>query len=813
MKPIKQLFTLSLAILLTTPTFGNVKGVFYTTDKSLPELLEMLNDPAEVQAAKDYEPDFLTLCELYLNSNRFSDFFQCIEELEGSQFRYTLMKPYGLQAVYNGSVSYGTGNLAFWQFSKPKSKRLKAEAFYRLNDFDQAFKFGKQALDQYIALAGGLETLKSTSVNFTTGSSWAGDIVITAGITALSALQLGKENEATNATHILKQLHSDLPLGSQMLGQDELKDSYLRMISLYKGNIQNLEYIDLEGRELNSYLMAGGIITANIAYLATAIITKSGGSGFDSLGQTLDYAVRLIDEAEVTDANRLRIHLQNARLAVLKQDHQTAFEQFSKILDHPEISKLPELRWVTLFERGRFQVALNNLESAESDLNQALSIIESTRGNLSSESMKIGFTGSKTQVYQTLIQLLIKQKRHNEAFHIAERSRARTMIDMLADEELQNRPIHLTSITHDAPIPTITADNRRRGLKRKVSTIKSSNPNAASLLAVDLSTFDNLTSLLHRNETLVEYVKLGQEWYAFIVTNSKVKAVSLGSVEVKSNVQALRESIQDFNNSHYQDRANVLYQTIWAPIEKYIQTQDVVLVLDDALHYLPFTALFDGENYLVENYRSIRQLPSLAVSRFIRSKSSRNESLLVLGNPTQDLPGAESEAMSVAQLYRNKKLLLQGSAKKSALLKDADQYKYLHVASHGVYTPKAPLASYLLLAGDNGQAAKLTVADLYQTKLNNDLVVLSGCETGLNEIANGNDLLGFTRGFLFAGSRSIISSLWLVDDRATKELMTQFHKNLKRMKTGEALNQAQRALLKENPHPYYWAAFQQTGAN
>ena len=129
-----------------------------------------------------------------------------------------------------------------------------------------------------------------------------------------------------------------------------------------------------------------------------------------------------------------------------------------------------------------------------------------------------------------------------------------------------------------------------------------------------------------------------------------------------------------------------------------------------------------------------------------------------------------------------------------------------------MFQADTPLHSALLLAPTSNDDGLLRVADLYRLQLNADLVSLSACETALSSVANGDDLLGFTRGFLYAGTRSIVSSLWKVDDRATRDLMLAFYRNLQDRDKAQALAQAQRAIKQQFPHPFYWAAFQLTGA-
>jgi CHAT domain-containing protein len=92
-------------------------------------------------------------------------------------------------------------------------------------------------------------------------------------------------------------------------------------------------------------------------------------------------------------------------------------------------------------------------------------------------------------------------------------------------------------------------------------------------------------------------------------------------------------------------------------------------------------------------------------------------------------------------------------------------------------------------------------------KLNADLVTLSACETALGRVEMGDDVVGFTRAFLYAGAGSLVSSLWGVDDKATKELMVRFYDGLSNHSKRDALRQAQIVAKRGNPHPFFWAPF------
>ncbi len=184
-----------------------------------------------------------------------------------------------------------------------------------------------------------------------------------------------------------------------------------------------------------------------------------------------------------------------------------------------------------------------------------------------------------------------------------------------------------------------------------------------------------------------------------------------------------------------------------------------------------------------------------------------------LGNPDYDLAFAQIEAIAIAEEQTGTIVLLRKQATETVVKTHAVQFKRVHFACHGEFDPKDPLNSVLLLASDEQNDGRLTVGELYNLRLNADLVTLSACQTALGQIAKGDDVVGFTRGFLYAGTNSIVSSLWKVDDQATSILMQQFYKSLKKIDKRSALRTAQLKVKDTyNSHPYYWAAFQITGS-
>ena len=245
--------------------------------------------------------------------------------------------------------------------------------------------------------------------------------------------------------------------------------------------------------------------------------------------------------------------------------------------------------------------------------------------------------------------------------------------------------------------------------------------------------------------------------------------------------------------------------------------KNLTIVSHGALHYLPFNALHDGKDFLIDRY-SIRVMPSASAMKYLLSrKASKRGDILIFGNPDlgdsrYDLAFAEKEALDVAKTKSKSKVFLRKEATVGAFAKYARSFSYIHLATHGKFDPASPLKSALLLSPEAGSNGMLTADTLYSLELDADLVTLSACETGLSKIASGDDLVGLTRGFLYAGSNSIVASLWKVDDLATSQLMTRFYRELDKTNKREALQTAQLETRKTYAHPFYWASFQLTGS-
>ena len=229
----------------------------------------------------------------------------------------------------------------------------------------------------------------------------------------------------------------------------------------------------------------------------------------------------------------------------------------------------------------------------------------------------------------------------------------------------------------------------------------------------------------------------------------------------------------------------------------------MIFVPDGPLHFLPFHALKNGSEYLSDAF-TISYAPSATVFSLCQQKATSNApASLVLGIADERAPQILDEVRCVSSLLPHSSLHLGEYATSSLLREKGPESGLLHIATHGVYRQDNPMFSGIRL-GDG----YLNLYDLYQMKLNARLVTLSGCATGMNFVAAGDELLGLQRGLFCAGATTLLLSLWDVHDESTAQLMGHFYRRyIEGHSMAESLQHAMRELRQTRPHPFYWAPF------
>jgi CHAT domain-containing protein len=268
-----------------------------------------------------------------------------------------------------------------------------------------------------------------------------------------------------------------------------------------------------------------------------------------------------------------------------------------------------------------------------------------------------------------------------------------------------------------------------------------------------------------------------------------------------------------------------LHALVVDPIEAWLPADPeavVTLVPHDALLLAPFSALPDRAGRPLIERHALSTAPSLTVLAQLSTDVPAPRALewLALGDPVPPvdaglgrLPWAAEEVERAAGRFpADDRRVLTGSAASEAGLRAlAPTARIVHVAAHGAVSDWEPLASAIVLAPGDGHDGWLRASEVFGLALDAELVVLSGCSTGLGKLS-GEGLLGLSRAFLYAGADELLVSLWDVSDRATAELMDAFYAARASGRSDPAaLREATLALRERYPHPFLWAGFALVG--
>lgn len=547
-----------------------------------------------------------------------------------------------------------------------------------------------------------------------------------------------------------------------------------------------------------------------------------------------------------------------ARAALRLDQTALAREHATNALESGQLLGASDLVQPALQVIGEIERRAGNLQAALETFEKSMLELERVRSQMTIEDRSF-FLRNKLTVYEDAVDASLAIGQPARGLHYAERAKSRALLDMLdqrvsvrlealaaADKPLVDELLALRShrdetvrrwqgeqaqLLRDAQftapdtvrLELANIEKRITALWRQLLMRNASYAHEADLWQVSNA---DVLPLLPGTSTLLEYFVVHNELVVFVARANAISAHRLGlSVE---QLAGLMRPWQ-LNLAASQDAASRgkpvasalirnaqaalvrLYDALIAPVRQELQEdRELIVVPHGQLHYLPFAALFDGRSYLAERY-TLRLLPSAGLLRHVSpltvdpigGRSIPSEFLTVGYTSNNQLPAALSEATSIATLMGGT-ALVEEKATAAALVDWAPRLRALHMATHAEFRADNPLFSGLALAD-----GWLTTLDLFNWRLNASLVTLSACQTGRSVIGGGDEILGLLRALLYAGARSVVASLWPVQDVVTAQLMEQFYSALAAGEhKGAALRQAQIELRRAgSEHPYFWAPF------
>ena len=440
------------------------------------------------------------------------------------------------------------------------------------------------------------------------------------------------------------------------------------------------------------------------------------------------------------------------------------------------------------------------------------------RAQLQTASARVDFAATQERVYAFRTRLAKTAGRQDLVFALAERAKARTFAELLAGQrvpphmtvprrwlqqeaELRRTLSNLYETTDADPIAhqaAITATEARwHELRLRIAQ---RDAEYAALGDARPFTPEAVQECLPDDATLLEYYVDDHELLACLVQRGSIRVFPLGmtltdlagaSFDHRGRPRGLVSEGGRLGRPWVLER---LGQVLLRPVLPHLAATSVLCIVPQgALHHLPFSALITDASggRLGQRIPAIVQAPSATV--WLQHCQSRPLSpfttACIVGHDGQTLKYAESEARAIAHAMGSAPLLGQ-AATRMITIDQARNARWVHIASPGIFRPDQPLRSGLRLAD-----GFLDVADTFRrVRLTADLVTLSGCETGLGHLRTGDEVIGLVRAWLYAGSPSVLVSLWTVDDFSTQLLMQEFYASLTDLGPARAISQAKAVL-------------------
>ena len=391
-------------------------------------------------------------------------------------------------------------------------------------------------------------------------------------------------------------------------------------------------------------------------------------------------------------------------------------------------------------------------------------------------------------------------------------------------------------------------EEQLESLKREIRAASSA---YASLRYPRTITLDEAQQDILDKETAVfAYIIAKEKSYAFVVTRNDLKIFPLPSQkEIQKQVQAYLAAITDVENQDFSLGYKLFNILVQPGLEK-IKINKIIFIPDDILYFLPFETLLTadkGRDWLIKNF-NIAYVPSLSVLRELIDRKRMNgqkpaKDILALGDPSFGENEAEPEEIKakpgvlnfnpdsdykfhrlkysrleiekIASLFKPQKrniLLREQASEENLKDKHLSDYRIIHLATHGLIDDKKPGRSSIILSLDQDpkEDGFLQMREIFNLKLNADLVALSACQTGLGQLIRGEGIEGLSRAFFYAGASSVLLSLWAINDQASYQLLERFYFHLRSSESiMNSLRKAKLEMINSGvlSHPYYWGGF------
>jgi CHAT domain-containing protein len=369
----------------------------------------------------------------------------------------------------------------------------------------------------------------------------------------------------------------------------------------------------------------------------------------------------------------------------------------------------------------------------------------------------------------------------------------------------------------------------------------------------------DIPSIVGRNCNYINYIVADSIMYIFLINRKyqELLTVRTDSLLMK-NIKDFRILLSDYSHAEnarsgfmdYQQIGYELYRVLIEPISEYFISDDLLISPDNILSYLPFETiltskytgegiLYRGLDYLMNDYNISYTYSATFMREMVNRNYTRMRNLVAfapaytstlnldsiyakrqtMSGFVSDLPYARQEAEFVTRISGGS-LYLNDEARESVFKSVAGEYDIIHLAMHTYLNDQNPMNSAMIFSQvpDTPEDGLLHTYEVYGIPLKTRMVVLSSCNTGSGVLTTGEGILSLARGFLYAGSQSVVMSMWEIEDKSGTDVIKLFYKNLKKGKSKSiALRKSRSEYLKKasqlKAHPYFWSTLVVYGDN
>ena len=505
------------------------------------------------------------------------------------------------------------------------------------------------------------------------------------------------------------------------------------------------------------------------------------------------------------------------------------------------------------------------LREASALYGQAEDVIEGMLISVNEPYWNSSVAGSMSDTYLHHFELLNQSGDLAGAFKVLERIRGRTLVSALEDRKAMNVQESEQTAALESEVATVQlrlmqtsgSSERQRlldqlvELERRLGLSWEEGSPAEQRLPLQPAPLRRIEEDLDSGELLLEYVLDDPTAFCISVSRSgaRILALPAGRKQIEATVQQYLAEVRAKKGAVAPSRR--LFKLLVEPIPGAKAATNLVIAPDGALNLLPFESLRDDQDRFLLKTHTISYIPSATILdalRRIHELPSAPRPLLAVGDVAyenqggagrklppastvrgrierslaelsgvglHDLPQTREEVEEIGNLAGPDAVLLLGKeATESAFKRQPlDQFRILHLAVHGFADTQYPERSALVLAPDPkaGEDGLLQVREIIRLRLNAELTTLSACDSGVGKLQGQEGVSNLVEAFLVAGSKSVVASLWSVDDVSTSALMEDFYGQLARGESSaSALRKAKLDLLAkfgDQLSPYYWAAF------